>query len=544
VFILNKAKTIIAGVLACFLVSGCISPKDFMHPPGEEGIASGEKDIAKLQVRKDKDFAHRDAVIEKDGLYISGDVLPFLKGSQIPDHFDKEIVVIEPPMFLSQIAQRLTEIAGVPVNVGPRLYEYIEQQEEDQEGSEIVDPAMQASASPSQENKMKLALNFEGRLSRLLDIIAAHYGITWQFDAGVIEMYRVKTKTFTLAALPGNVKVNDTISNKTEEDGESSGGAEATSSTSQSSGQSTKVEQNFTVWEEIIGNVRSMLSNQGSAVGNPTAGTISVTDTPSILEQVNDYIEQINKKLAKQVSIAVKVYSFESEDFLNAGANLDPVFQDLENTVRVTVSSARPMSLDPGTGNLLATILDTTSESHPGWGSQWEESSLLLQALKRHGKVSLVTSGSGITLNNQPLPIQNISRIGYLKSVSVTSTSDVGTETELEAGEVSTGFSMLAVPHILENNRVALQYSISLSSLDNLNTIESGDQMIQTPEVSTRAFMQRVGMKLGSTLVLAGFEQARDEDEAGRGLFGYMKDGTKKRRAIIVVITVNDVAGA
>jgi hypothetical protein len=44
-------------------------------------------------------------------------------------------------------------------------------------------------------------------------------------------------------------------------------------------------------------------------------------------------------------------------------------------------------------------------------------------------------------------------------------------------------------------------------------------------------------------LVLAGFEQTRNSNEKGRGMFGFMTDGGKKHSAIIVVITVNDVAG-
>jgi len=396
----------------------------------------------------------------------------------------------------------------------------------------------------SQRGTTHLALNYEGKLSRLLDIVSAYYGIFWEFDAGVVDLYRTKTKTFTLTALPGEININDIISNKTEVDSQSGGDTATTGSSSQSNGQTTTVAMTLIVWDEIIGNVRSMLSLEGKAVGNPSAGTVSVTDSPTVLAQVNKYVSQINDRLSKQVSISVKVYSFESDNTVDTGANLDPVFQDLENSFRGTIQSAQPLNMDGGAGNLLATILNTTSDSHSGWGSQWEGSTMLLQALKRHGKVGLVTSGSGITLNNQPLPIQNISKVGYLKSVSVTSTVDVGTETELEAGEVSTGFSMLAVPHILDNNRVALQYSISLSSLDDMKTIQSGENMIQLPEISTRAFMQRVGMKLGSTLVLAGFEQERNENTKGRGLFGFMSNGQKKRNAIIVVISVNDVTGA
>src|SRR5690606_20954939 len=101
--------------------------------------------------------------------------------------------------------------------------------------------------------------------------------------------------------------------------------------------------------------------------------------------------------------------------------------------------------------------------------------------------------------------------------------SDVGTTVELTPGVVTTGFSMSVTPHILDNHRVALQYTVTLSNLDNLATIESGGSSIQTPEVSTRSFLQRVAMPVGSTLVLAGFEQTRNRDNKAVGLSGYSR---------------------
>ena len=52
-----------------------------------------------------------------------------------------------------------------------------------------------------------------------------------------------------------------------------------------------------------------------------------------------------------------------------------------------------------------------------------------------------------------------------------------------------------------------LQYSGDISSLIRIGQVSSGGSTIQTPEVDTRNFLQRVIMNGGETLVVTGFEQ-------------------------------------
>lgn len=60
-------------------------------------------------------------------------------------------------------------------------------------------------------------------------------------------------------------------------------------------------------------------------------------------------------------------------------------------------------------GSLTATIVE----------GNLKDSSATLKALNYAlGKASQVTSGSGVIMNNQPLPVQNVKRQSYLGSVS------------------------------------------------------------------------------------------------------------------------------
>lgn len=478
------------------------------------GTAQMEKDRLQLQEltrQQQKTQADRPVVEIQDGFFFGvGQSIPLPEESRLPVTFHEQYTLTERPLTISQVADRITQISGVPIRL-----------------------ATDAAAVPG-----RIMLSYEGDLKTLLDVVASHFGVSWEYVNGGVELFSLKTKTFTLSALPGRINMESVITNASRAEG---GGTGGTGDQSAETSQQTTVTEDVSVWDELTNNIKIMLTKDGKVVANKVSGTITVTDTPGVLHQVGEYVNQINIKMSRQVAITVKVFSLKTSNDVDLGVTLNAVFNDIDRKVGGALVGATPFNLPIGSGSLSATILD--SPSNPAL-AQWNGSELLVQALRQHGNVSLVTSGSGLTLNNQPLPVQNVSRTSYLARASTTVVSDGTTTVELEPGVVTTGFSMSVTPNILDNNKVALHYTVTLSSLDNLKSITSAGTTIETPEVSTRSFMQRAAMPLGSTLVLAGFEQAQTRDDTAYGVFDLSRRSGARKESIIVVITVHGVAGA
>jgi type IVB pilus formation R64 PilN family outer membrane protein len=100
---------------------------------------------------------------------------------------------------------------------------------------------------------------------------------------------------------------------------------------------------------------------------------------------------------------------------------------------------------------------------------------------------------------------------------------------------------MSILPHVLANGTVMLQFSTDISSLRGLRTVTSGGSTIETPEMDTRNFLQRVSMKSNETLIISGFEQTDDNlDEQGVGQPKNMWLGggykAKSNREVIVIL--------
>ncbi len=383
--------------------------------------------------------------------------------------------------------------------------------------------------------ELKARIGYAGTLQGLLDTLAARFNMGWDYNQsnGLVVFSRFKTRLFTLNTPPGKVGFEGTITNKSDSSknnaSSSVGGGQSVSSsdmgaeTAQSSFNSFEID----VWAEVEKAVKSMLSEDGKVVVTSASGTIMVTDTPLVLDRVARHIDELNNKLSRQVALSVKVWALELNNETSAGFNIQKAI--LGSSASLASTGAAPYRNLDGVGSITAAILD----------GKMKGSSMVLQALRQFGRTTLVTSGSGISMNNMPLPVQVISRDAYLAGMN-TIRDDISQTTEMTSGEIATGFSMVVTPHILERRQVILQYNVTLSSLRELEEFSSGDSKIQLPKISTRSFSQRVTMNIGQTLILGGFEQEQRFDSKGLGLMAGGKSGEYGKSIIVVTIDVAD----
>lgn len=377
-------------------------------------------------------------------------------------------------------------------------------------------------------------VDYSGPLRGLLDSIGHQFGMGWSYSAAdaSISFSRFQVRTFTLLSAPGTLKYSNQITNKSREalSGGTLGGSTGVRQTVSSGDSTTQTAQTNTseisldVWSEVDAGVKALLSKGGTAVAHQSSGSITVKDTPVVLQQVGAYIEDLNAKLSRQVALSVKVWSLELSDNTDAGLNLQVLF---ENADVLVTSGGSPLTFLQSGGDISAAIVD----------GKLKGSTALLKALRSFGKASQVTSGGGVVMSNTPVPVQATTKEAYLAGVN-TYQSDYGQTTEITPGEVTTGFAMTVIPHILERRRVILQYNINLSSLDDMAEFATDDIKVQLPKVSSRSFSQRVTLKMGQTLVLAGFEQERDTAGNNVGLLGVGRSRQYARSIIVVTIEV------
>lgn len=433
-----------------------------------------------------------------------------------PEFLMHKIVLVSKPLSIFEVVERLNQVVGIPVNLTHGL-------------QSLQDDKSRAVFS------REMPIDYEGTVKGFLNAMSAFYGVNWETQGESINIFKVKTRSFSLASAIGKLTVKDLITNHSSS--ATSGDETATSTTDSEGVQSTELTASYSVWDECQNSIKAMLSQDGTVVMNLAAGTIIVTDVPSILDAVAVYVDDLNQRLSRQVALSVHIYSLTISNAHDQGFSVASVFSALESELRLSMVNAAPFASNTAIGGVTAGIIESARGRNT---KPWAGSEAFLRALKKQGKAALLSSGSGITMHQQPLPIQVVKRTGYLKEVSKTVTESVGTTSELTAGTVTTGLAMKITPNIIGDGSVVLQYSLSLSSLDALQRQESGDQSIQTPEVSTRSFMQRVKVRVGSTVLLGGFEQLSQDHTNESGILAGLSSVKSERSMIVIAIDVQD----
>lgn len=476
---------------------------------------------------------------------------------------------------LSEFAERMTLRSGIPVQIAPEVLSLNPsappRPADSQAGAQVppqpalaLRPAMRlplppgpqpAPAAPqsvggSQSQAQGAAAGpvrityTNGNFKGLLDTVVARYGVSWKYEDGAIRIFHTDARTFQINAIPGDSSftanvVSGAASTGGTGAGAGSGGGQngGTVGVSANNSQNTTVASRLSIFSSIESTVRTMLSAYGRVAASPATGSITIVDTPEHLDRIGAYIENENKIIGRQVVVNVTVLSVSLEENDEYGINWDLVYRNLRREYGI-VNQIAP---SPGATSFSVGVVGN---------SRFSGTSLIVDALSRQGKVRRQTTASVVTLNNQPVPVQVARQTTYLQSSQTSVVAQVGTVTSLTPGTVTAGFNMSILPHVLSNGTVMLQFSCDLSTLRQIRPVESNGNKIESPELDTRNFLQRVAMKSNETLIISGFEQTDENlDKRGVGeprnflLGGGFRAGSNKD-VIVVLITPTTVAGS
>ncbi len=424
------------------------------------------------------------------------------------------------PVPLSELSKIIYQLSGLRLRLTPDAEAKLQQGKKRQ---------------PTPYDEPTIAgIRWQGELAGLLDEVSSTLGLSWRYQEAAITLYYLDSRTFQIYAIPSETEMSSTISSGIDV---GLGGNDSGSRGSGQSSQKTSVSLKSDMLEDIHRNIQSMLTKGvGQLSRSPSTGSVTVTDTPSVLNRIAHYIGHENRTITKQVLLNIKVLAIELHDEHQLGINWSLLYDPAKSGRSLLAG----LGLTPGDQSSIgnASIFKVQGGGQLG-GSEW-----LLKALAKQGKVSTITSPSVTTLNLQPVPVQVATQKSYLARTETT-TKSKGEETiTLTPGMLTHGFNMHLLPFVMADNQLLLQYTINLSELVDTKTFGIKDKAeIQLPEINTRLFSQKVKLRSGDTLVLSGFEQITNQAERkGTGspnnwLLGGGVLANQKRSLIVLIIT-------
>jgi type IVB pilus formation R64 PilN family outer membrane protein len=311
---------------------------------------------------------------------------------------------------------------------------------------------------------------------------------------------------------------------------------EEQSNTKAGSTQSSKVtSKSGSQHNDLEAAIEAMISDDGKFSISKVQGIVTVTDTPEVLRKVEDYITQINSIVNKRIAVKTEVYEIRIEDTANLGMDINALY---DSAIDVAGAAAPNFKGGFNSGGLNFSITDGTSK--------FNGSNAVIDALARVSNVSLVTSSMNYTTNGKLVPLQIASEKGIVSSMSPV-LDDEGNVVGFDAktGSVLSGLTMNLTPRVNSTGDVDLNFAADLSSLDQIKTVELGEQggKIDVVDRSFKNFMQRASVDSGDTLMIAGFDRIENKSDVesvgGESVWalGGSKKGGKVRIMTMIMVT-------
>jgi general secretion pathway protein D len=307
-------------------------------------------------------------------------------------------------------------------------------------------------------------------LKQFLKHILGENGFFWTLQNNTLTISAIKTVNFQLDY------INSVVS----------GSSNFSASSQESDGSSNTINSTFDIdfWSDFSTNIDQILKSQSTKDFTPptpiidkTSGLVTVTGTKAQLNAIKTYINELNKRLHKEVIVDVRIYSIKLSKSHQTGVNW--------NKLSLSVQKAVPV-----TGNVGSTILDSTNFNLDG----------LLNFLSTYGQLNSISNPKITTLNNQKAIITVGSTINY--SYKVTTTDKNGNMVQSDKIEDKfVGILLDITPEISNNGIIMMSIVPSISSLDNSSTQTNPNL---PPNTIEKKLSTMVRVKNNSTIILGG----------------------------------------
>lgn len=379
-----------------------------------------------------------------------------------------------------------------------------------------------------------LSVSYSGTIQGALDLIASKSGYVYSVRGNTIYWQAFVTKTFDIAFMPGGT---DYLMGKASGSGSGTTGGTGGAGSSGSSGgggtvsnyttsdysdaEYSNISGKLSVWNDLETAIKQMLSPDGHVTVSQATTTITVRDKPTNVALIEQYVQNINANLSRQVLVKVQILEVNLSNNFNFGINWQMIANAFHSTPFVVNGNyGTPIVITRTLSGGTVPTMGLNADQSPG-GAGIPSYTVLLNALNQQGKTSLVSEPRVVCLNNQVSVIRIVKQEGYAASVQNTSGAGNGTASQntvtsqITPGSVVTGLTLYLLPKILKE-KVYLQVNADLSLNNGFTTFgptvnNTTQAAIQLPNITEKHFNQRSMIRSGDTLIISGFRQVGNQ---------------------------------
>jgi len=274
--------------------------------------------------------------------------------------------------------------------------------------------------------------------------------------------------------------------------------------------------------------------------------TITVKDTPEVLNEMQRLVDIKNRKLLTQIELEIDLIELQLTEEGARNFDLAASLAGISNYgfkfgTNAAVNTANTMI------GAVSTNIPTSVISASVTNGKFSGTQAVMEALRSVGSVSNRTMPKQIIRNNTIAKMRAFDNVGFIKERAISTTANVGTESSIEPGNLEIGFSMYAMPTVFENN-VSMRLATNLSNLitltkkgDTDTSTEAGEtstkSYIESPHTTHKDFMSSFAAYNGDTIILSGLSRDLKQIEEATGITSMSQSQSSSRTETLMLVT-------
>jgi len=332
-------------------------------------------------------------------------------------------------------------------------------------------------------------------LERAMSALLEAHGYYWEHHDDLIQVKQFKTRSLSVDYI--RLIRGGTGQNRAQLNSGSSGTSDGRS---QDNGQITVNQQDeIKFWEELEGQLRTLMSKDGRLVLNRLSGTIQVTDWYQRVDEIEHFLKTVHKALYRQVQIEARIYEVNLNDNYSLGIDWSKInFYGTSGNIGLANIITTPF------GGFMAKAATTTVSFADGSFDG------VLQALQEQGELRVVSQPRVVTLNNQPALIKVATDEAFFTSTVSQGTSGAGNIVTEQARSVTVGLVLSVTPQISEDGWIMLDVTPIISRLREIRV--SPQETATAPVLDVKQSSALVRLKDGEMIIIGGLIQEESSE--------------------------------
>lgn len=300
-----------------------------------------------------------------------------------------------------------------------------------------------------------------------------------------------------------------------------------------SGGVKGKSESKFqsTFWDDVTAMAQKYVS---SGVYNvfKDVGVLTFSGRPSEYTALAGILKDYKQANSKQFVITYKVFILDKKKLRNLDGELGLKFKSGGTSLNLNSGLIGTPSGDIYFGR------DFYADGRLGVAAK-------LDALYQLTGSKVLQSGTMVTRNNSPVPLNLTESQNYVSGITSTLSDTIGGSfsSSVTTATITTGTSVILTPRVLSDGRVELTSAYTKKNLNGIDVFPQGatsDQnQVQLPNISTTELFNTVDVTPGSLIIVGKYETKVNADDQGLKILGGNLNRNDSTSTVVMVVGVD-----